>query len=183
MAQENDIEKHSDEIAEFRIGLMMCMSRGHDGRTGYGEVLGETPDILEWLDFDFYDRVWYHDVTDVGPGVGDEHQKPGRWLGVSHRVRADMCYWILTQSGKILARTTVQHVTQDAILNDESKKRLDNFETAIQIQLGDAGFIDSTVTPGTLMLDEYNSIDQEYLLYMYGDRTNTPLDSEYGQAM
>jgi hypothetical protein len=62
----------------------VCMSRGHDGRTGYEEVLGETPDISEWLDFDIYDRVWYHDVAEIGPGIGEEHRKPGWWLGVSH---------------------------------------------------------------------------------------------------
>jgi hypothetical protein len=29
------------------------------GRTGYEEVTGKTPDISEYLDFDFWDLVWY----------------------------------------------------------------------------------------------------------------------------
>jgi hypothetical protein len=36
------------------------MSCGDDGRSGY-EVTGETPDISKWLDFEFYDRVWWWD--------------------------------------------------------------------------------------------------------------------------
>jgi hypothetical protein len=32
-----------------------------DGRTGIERVAGETPDILEWLDFDVYDLVWVWD--------------------------------------------------------------------------------------------------------------------------
>jgi predicted GIY-YIG superfamily endonuclease len=35
--------------------IMSRMSRGRDGRTGYESITGETPDISEWLDFDFYD--------------------------------------------------------------------------------------------------------------------------------
>jgi hypothetical protein len=41
------------------------MSRGKTGRTGYEDVTGETPDISEWVDFDFYDWIWYHDPPDT----------------------------------------------------------------------------------------------------------------------
>jgi hypothetical protein len=37
------------------------MARGDDGRTGYEVVTGQTPDISEWLDFVFYDLVWWLD--------------------------------------------------------------------------------------------------------------------------
>jgi hypothetical protein len=30
------------------------MSHGDDGRSGYEMVTGNTPDISEWLDFEFY---------------------------------------------------------------------------------------------------------------------------------
>jgi hypothetical protein len=41
--------------------LLTRMSRGDDGRSGYEQVTGETPDISEWLDFEFYDLVWWWD--------------------------------------------------------------------------------------------------------------------------
>ena len=41
--------------------LLCCMAQGTDNRTGYEEVTGQTPDISEWLDFKFYDLVWWLD--------------------------------------------------------------------------------------------------------------------------
>jgi hypothetical protein len=40
---------------------MSRMARGLDRRTGYEEVFGDTPEISEWLDFEFYDLVWWID--------------------------------------------------------------------------------------------------------------------------
>ena len=40
-------------------------------------VTGETADIFEYLDFLFYDQVWYRDNAFLGP------QHPGRCLGVT----------------------------------------------------------------------------------------------------
>ena len=43
-------------------------------------IAGETPDILEYMDFGFYDWVLYR--TNAGLG----QPELGKWLGVSHRV-------------------------------------------------------------------------------------------------
>ena len=43
-------------------------------------VTGETPNILEYLDFGYYGHVFYKD--NEGLGMTDI----GRWLGVSQRV-------------------------------------------------------------------------------------------------
>jgi hypothetical protein len=45
----------------YTAEIMQRMARGPDGRTGYEQITGNTPDISEWLDFDFYDMVWYYD--------------------------------------------------------------------------------------------------------------------------
>ena len=31
----------------------------------------------------------------------------GRWLGIAPRVGSDMTYWILTETGNVIARSTV----------------------------------------------------------------------------
>jgi hypothetical protein len=41
--------------------LFTRMSHGNDSRSGYEQVTGETPDISEWLDFEFFDLVWWWD--------------------------------------------------------------------------------------------------------------------------
>ena len=69
------------------------------------EVTGETADISEYLDFGFYDRVWYH----ANAGLGERLH--GQWLGVAHHIGSIISYWILTQTGSVIARTTVQGVT------------------------------------------------------------------------
>jgi hypothetical protein len=39
--------------------LLTRMACGNDGRSGYEQVTGKTHDISEWLDFEFYDLVWW----------------------------------------------------------------------------------------------------------------------------
>ena len=69
------------------------------------QVTGETADISEYLDFGFYDEVWFKDNAGLSPS------EPGRWLGVSHRVGRLMFYNILTQRATGISRSTVQRVT------------------------------------------------------------------------
>lgn len=62
-------------------------SRGLDGRCPLERITGESVDISEYLDFGFFDRVWYKENAGLG------ETKMGRWLGVSHRVGSLMSYW------------------------------------------------------------------------------------------
>ena len=58
-----------------------------------------------YLDFGFYDQIWYKDNAGLSPS------EPGRWLGISHRTGRLMCYDVLTQKGTVVSRSTVQRVT------------------------------------------------------------------------
>jgi hypothetical protein len=51
--------------------LLTRMSCGDNGRSGYEQVTGETPNISEWLDFEFYDLVWWWDQPNK-PNSNDE---------------------------------------------------------------------------------------------------------------
>ena len=73
------------------------MARGPEARTPLEAITSNTPNISEWLDFDFYDWCWYwqgpmHELT-------EDKAEIGRVLGVAHRVGSDLCYWILTVTG------------------------------------------------------------------------------------
>jgi folate-dependent phosphoribosylglycinamide formyltransferase PurN len=52
----------------------------------------------------------------------------GRWLGVSHCVGSDLCYWIVTDSGQVVSKTSVEHVTRDDYLNEDMKAKVKEFE-------------------------------------------------------
>ena len=97
-----------------RIGHFIPKQRP-EGRTPLEAVTGDTPDISEYLDFDFYDLVWYHPHTH--PSISTDSGELARWIGVAHRVESDMYYWLLLVSGIQVSSTTVQHVTRDDMLD------------------------------------------------------------------
>jgi hypothetical protein len=114
----------------YTAEIMQRMARGPDGRTGYEQITGNTPDILECLDFDFYDMVWYYNRKH--PDMTNNDRSFAYWLGVSHRYGSDLCYWVLPESGIPITRTSVQHVAQEDMRNpvivhavEEMKLKLD----------------------------------------------------------
>ena len=86
------------------------------GRSPEEHVTGETPDITEYVEFDWYTPVFYWEPTNKFP---DGKRCIGRWLGVAHRVGQAMCYWVLPRSCQVLARSTVQPMTADELANPE----------------------------------------------------------------
>jgi hypothetical protein len=155
--------------------IMSRMSRGRTGRTGYEDVTGETPDISEWVDFDFYDWVWYHDPPDTMAETTEEIRKLGKWLGVANRVGSALTYWILTDSAKVIARSTVQHVTAYDQLNDDIKHRMNRFQIQITQRLDETGFVIENVFESKNVLQDEDLLDDP----AYGDGSHTPSDEEY----
>ncbi|MEM9369349.1 MAG: hypothetical protein AAGD07_25505, partial [Planctomycetota bacterium] len=119
--------------------VMSRTASSTDGRTPYERVSGDTPDISEYLDFDFYDMVWFwHHTGD------DESPRLGRWLGIAHQVGGAMCYWILTLSGdvvQVLSRTSVQHVTRGDLERPEIAERVKDFDERLVEKLNAPQFI------------------------------------------
>ena len=105
----------------YESNILNRIPRGTNQRTGIELVTGETPDISEWLDFELYDRVWFYDQKKIE--IDGSGRCLARWLSVAHRVGSDLCYWLLLESGKIIARTTVQHVVRDDYINDDIMNR------------------------------------------------------------
>jgi len=73
------------------------------GHTPY--VTGHTPDISEYLDYSWYETVWYHDQDAPFP---ETWRKLAKWLGVAHCVGQALCYYILPESGRPIVRSTIQ---------------------------------------------------------------------------
>ena len=115
--------------------LMNFTARGRNGRTGHEEITGETPDISEYVDFDFYDWVWYWDAPD-----SENSPKIGRWLGPSHRIGAAMCYYILVQNGEVVSRSSVQHVTMAEMMKDDIKAKMEAYDNEVNGRLREDGF-------------------------------------------
>ena len=58
-----------------------------DGNTPFGMVHGYTPDISEYMTFQWYDWVWYHDPNEPDKSL------IGRWLGPAHDVGQGLAYF------------------------------------------------------------------------------------------
>ena len=144
-------------------------------RTGYEEVFGTTPDISEWLDFEFYDLVWYWDREHAD--MAEENRKFGRWLGISHRVGSDLTYWILTGAGNVLSRTTVCHVLRKELLKPENKERFEEFNEAVRARMDDETHVAGETGGRIFYIQDVDTADEER-----GDG-NTPTDQEYGEMI
>ena len=101
-------------------------------------ITGQTIDYSEWLDFEFYDLVWFYDQKKMD--MTEDGRCLGRWLGVSHCVGSNLCYWLATQSGKVIACTTVQHVVRDDYLDTHIGEQINLFDRALEDRLNDANF-------------------------------------------
>ena len=89
------------------------------------QVTGETPDISEYLDFSIYDPVWFKDNAGLSPF------EPGRWLGIASRTGRLMTFHILTQRGTVIARSTVQRVTNLELSTPNVQQIFQSFDSKI----------------------------------------------------
>ena len=54
-----------------------------------------------------------------------------------------MCHWILTSTGRVISRTTVQHLTEDELRNQDIMQEIREYHTEIDKSLGDNQYIDN----------------------------------------
>ena len=101
------------------------------GRTGLEKVTGETPEISEYIDFEFYDSCWYKENAGMG------ETKMGRWLGVSHKTGSLMSFWVLTPSCRVVSRTSVQRITNLELQEETNKRQMTTFDDAVKEYLRD----------------------------------------------
>ena len=109
--------------------LSVSSSKYANGRTAIEIVIGDTPDISEYLDFGFYYWVTYR--ADAGLG----ENSLGRWLGVSHKIGPLMPYWIITVSGVVISCTNVDRLTNMEQKTEEWKERMDEYTSKLNGKL------------------------------------------------
>ena len=62
-------------LVYYVVEIQSILALGADKRPGLEQLTGNTIDVSEWLDFDFYDRVWYWDQKKMD--MTDEQAKIG----------------------------------------------------------------------------------------------------------
>jgi hypothetical protein len=138
------------------------MSRTHlrahriDGGVPLQGIIGDTVDISNYLEFGFYDRVWFRD------NAGLAEPLPGRWLGVSRNHGSIMTYYILRQNGKIVSRSTVWNVTLLELETDKVQEIFSEFDADIKRRIGDNDFPVDTDKPDPEMWADLRTTDADF---------------------
>ena len=101
-----------------------------DGRTPHEKVLGYTPDIAEYLLFGWYDWIWYHDTSKP-----DEVQL-GRWLGPSINSGQALASCILTDTGKVITRSTASAISSTEAASLEFQRKQEDFTKSVEAAIG-----------------------------------------------
>ena len=114
--------------------LMVPNQYRNKGRNGYEMVFGITPDISEYIEFEFYDYCWYWNTPQSYP---HEKKQIGRWLGIAHRVGQSMVYYIMNTNGKVIARSTVIPLDPSDHDVNENKTRMAELDKTIKAKIGD----------------------------------------------
>ena len=89
------------------------------GRVAVEQVLGFTPDISSYAHFDWYQHVYYWDLTN------------GFWLGVAEVAMDVMAYFVLAASGKVLIRKSVWGLSKDDCNVSQTCRNSGEFISAI----------------------------------------------------
>ncbi|KAL7475086.1 hypothetical protein ACHAW6_001017 [Cyclotella cf. meneghiniana] len=145
------------------------------GFTRYEEVMGQTRDISESLDFDCWDLPAVH------PSISEHDRRLGRWASVS-LLGSDMCYWIIPATRKLVADITVHHVTWDDMADPTIKEMIDAFNNELTKNLDDSNFdnpdlIDFRLTDNLSLLNEH-LCNRSPLDPAYGGNDTTPTDED-----
>jgi hypothetical protein len=96
--------------------------------------MGHTPDISEYAQYDWYQLVWYVDLSSDFP---DEKTCLERWIGVGHDVGAPLVSWVLLVTCKVVARSSIQPLTEDELGTESVRKQIDAYDALIASKIGD----------------------------------------------
>ena len=155
---------------------MGISNHGKDGskRKVGKDWTGDTPDISEWTDFTFYDRVWFWDAP-----KSEDNPVLGRWLGISHRVGAAMCYWVVKSNGQIMSHTTFQHVTELELRQISIMEKVKTFDSELDTALGDDVYYDDDFAEFT-RTDVPGEEDMDDDMALIDEQEETEFDSSEG---
>ena len=114
-------------LPHFAKLMQLTASNAADlnGKTPLGDLTGETPDISQYLDFGWYDWVWYKE------NAGLDVPRLGRFLGIAHSSSNLMTFHILPESGIPVQAGTVQRMTELEKQTDAHKERMQAFTEKI----------------------------------------------------
>ena len=68
------------------------------------------PDISEYTQFDWYEYCWLWDLTE---SFRKNRKRLVRFIGVAETFNVPMCMGVLTDTGKVMAKSSITKLTSD----------------------------------------------------------------------
>ena len=88
-----------------------------------------------------------------------------------------MCYWVLTVSGKVVSRTSVQYVTRSKMPDPAMLERKKGFDKALEERLDGTNFTNEEA--GDMCINDIDNTEKA----AHGNGSNTPSDYEYADML
>ena len=158
----------------YEAEILSRMCQGNAEYSGYKALTSDTPNIMEWLDFGFYNLVWYFIPTNEPTS---SPRSLGRWPGVSHCIGSALCYWILLKSGKVISSTSVQHVPDEEQCKPNLVAQITTFNSLINARLDDTNFTSDDLNGESPYLQDYSPPAPDMCQGII------PSDEEYGDMI
>mmetsp|Transcript_5420 Transcript_5420/g.7995 ORF Transcript_5420/g.7995 Transcript_5420/m.7995 type:complete len:667 (+) Transcript_5420:1119-3119(+) len=118
---------------EYTANLRRFIARPElEYRTPHEILNGDTPDISEYLNFEFYEWVKVYDPV----SFPHHREHLGRWLGPAHDVGQALCYYVLKENGQVIARTSVRNLTQAELIDENEIRARADFDQNITTNIG-----------------------------------------------
>ncbi len=118
-------------MAEIRSHLALNIME-LQGDTPHTVLTGDTSDISNLCEFQWYELVWFIDPTDKL-----ENKKLARYLGPSHDIGQAMSSRLLTSKGQEISRTSVIPLRIDEKNNPAIQERISEFTATLNQSLGE----------------------------------------------
>jgi hypothetical protein len=118
---------------EYACDVLSLCSNGYyplKGRTSYEHVMNYTPDISEYITFEWYQWSYYWDEI-------EKEKTLCRWLGVAHHIGQSMCYYVLKSNGQHIARSTVIPVPDSDLQSNDMKEQMKAFTDKLHASIND----------------------------------------------
>jgi hypothetical protein len=108
--------------------LNRTATKSLEWKTPIEQAFGDTPDISNLLQFSFWELVYYYTPA---KGFPSTKEAIGRFVGIAENIGDFMTYFVLTDTGQVLARSQVRTAGTEGRHNrraDEAVEDLDNDE-------------------------------------------------------
>jgi Reverse transcriptase (RNA-dependent DNA polymerase) len=162
-----------DYVSKYAADVCSCLALPmNNHRSGVEIITGNTPDISQFLYFDFYQVVHYLD--ELSPFPQDKEQL-GRWLGPAHSTGQALCYWVINTNGNVLAQSTVQPVKDNNVLyNLRLQRAIRDMDAQIAHCLGPGEQMDDDIEMGETCPRYIISMDETAQQMLLGARVQMP---------